>query len=401
MQAEAGTGLMARFHAAIAVHPEFRFSMSDKSNNNIVSNGHSLRAVERALADFRRGIPVIISSGGEALMAISTEMATGSLIEQMRGWSDAEVKMTLTAHRANVLHLKPTGADTILVKIDDWMDAPLMRALADATHDLDQPFRGPFIRLKGEISALESASIRLAKLARLLPSTITTLLPKQAAETLGRDQDLLNIDADQITGYERISAVELRSVAMAKVPLQGAENAQIQAFRPTDGGIEHLAILIGDPNRHQPVLTRLHSECFTGDLLGSMKCDCGEQLNGAIKAISDAGGGVLLYLAQEGRGIGLINKLRAYKLQEQGFDTIDANERLGFDADERVFQPAAEMLKRLGFTQVKLMTNNPDKIEGLERCGINVSERIAHKFPSNTHNELYLATKRKRSGHYL
>lgn len=375
--------------------------MSDNNKKNMETSSHPLRKVERALSDFRRGVPVIISSGQKALIALSTEMALDSLIEQMDGWSENPIKMTLTAHRANVLHLKPTGEDTILVKIESWMDASLMRALADATHDLDQPFRGPFARLKGKTSALESVSIRLAKLARLLPSTITVELTVEAADEISIDQDILIIHADQITDYERSSAVQLRAVAMAQVPLQAAENARIQAFRPADGGIEHLAVLIGDPNRHQSVLTRLHSECFTGDLLGSMKCDCGEQLNGAIKAITEAGGGVLLYLAQEGRGIGLINKLRAYKLQEQGFDTIDANERLGFDADERVFQPAAEMLKQLGFSQVKLMTNNPDKIAGLERCGITVTERIAHKFPSNTHNELYLATKQKRSGHYL
>jgi GTP cyclohydrolase II len=168
--------------------------------------------------------------------------------------------------------------------------------------------------------------------------------------------------------------------------------------------LEHLAILIGDPaggTADRPLLTRLHSECFTGDLLGSLRCDCGEQLRGAVREIAAAGGGVLLYLAQEGRGIGLVNKLRAYRLQDQGFDTIEANERLGFDADERVFLPAAEMLKHLGFTHVKLMTNNPEKVAGLEPCGITVTERVAHAFPSNSHNEFYLATKKKRSGHYL
>ena len=166
-----------------------------------------------------------------------------------------------------------------------------------------------------------------------------------------------------------------------------------------DGGIEHLAIIIGEPDPAAPVLTRLHSECFTGDLLGSLRCDCGDQLRGAIQEIAAAGAGVLLYLAQEGRGIGLVNKLRAYELQDRGLDTIDANEQLGFDADERVYLPAAQMLRDLNFARVRLLTNNPDKVSSLAACGVEVTDRVPHAFPSNRHNELYLKTKASRSGH--
>ena len=147
------------------------------------------------------------------------------------------------------------------------------------------------------------------------------------------------------------------------------------------------------------MLARLHSECFTGDLLGSLRCDCGDQLRGAIAQINEAGGGVLLYLAQEGRGIGLVNKLRAYELQDSGFDTLDANLQLGFDDDERVYLPAAEMLRLLGISRIRLMTNNPAKVEGLARHAITVTERVPHIFPSNGHNALYLRTKATRSGH--
>jgi GTP cyclohydrolase II len=180
-----------------------------------------------------------------------------------------------------------------------------------------------------------------------------------------------------------------------------ARSCELVAFSAGDGGLEHLALLIGDPPRHVPVLARLHSECFTGDLLGSLKCDCGPQLRGALEAIADEGQGVLLYLAQEGRGIGLVNKLRAYQLQDQGFDTVDANLRLGFEIDERAFWPAARMLELLQFQSVRLMTNNPDKVSQLEACGISVTERVAHAFPSNPHNELYLATKAAKTGHLL
>lgn len=185
------------------------------------------------------------------------------------------------------------------------------------------------------------------------------------------------------------------------MPLADAQDVRVVAFRPGDGGAEHLAIIVGFPDGRQPVLARLHSECFTGDLLGSLRCDCGPQLRGAIRAMAEAGGGVVLYLAQEGRGIGLINKLRAYALQDSGLDTIDANEALGFEADERQFRPAAEMLKKLGFGAVRLLTNNPRKVEGLEKLGIQVVERVPHAFPANDHNARYLATKASRAGHLL
>ncbi len=375
---------------------DFMINQTNKPSKNSL-----LRNVDRAMADLRRGLCVVVQDEDAAHLVLSTEMAFDAELEIVTALAGVEAHLALTAHRANVLHVKPTGAPSILLKIESWMDAALMRALADATHDLDLPFRGPFTRIKGQVASTVNASIKLAKLARLLPSTLVCEIDVTRVDEITKTNDLLSVTAEEIMTYDEIAASELRPVAVAKVPLQGAENTRIQAFRPIDGGIEHLAILIGDPNRHDAVLARLHSECFTGDLIGSLKCDCGEQLRGAIKSISQEGGGVLLYLAQEGRGIGLINKLRAYKLQSDGFDTIDANERLGFDADERVFRPAAEMLKHLGFKKIRLMTNNPEKVDGLERCGIEVEERVTHKFPSNTHNELYLATKRKKSGHYL
>ena len=185
------------------------------------------------------------------------------------------------------------------------------------------------------------------------------------------------------------------------MPGVGDLNSGLPNLLQAIGGIEHLAILIGDPEPKGPVLVRLHSECFTGDLLGSLRCDCGDQLRGAIAEIARAGSGVLLYLAQEGRGIGLVNKLRAYQLQDAGLDTVDANEQLGFDADERVYLPAAEMLRQLGFERVRLLTNNPEKVAALMRCGIAVIERVPHIFPANGHNERYLRTKATRGGHWL
>jgi GTP cyclohydrolase II len=274
----------------------------------------------------------------------------------------------------------------------------MIAELADATVDLLRPLRGPFQRRKRAPSDGELAAVRLAKLARLLPSA---LVAEVLAERIDAPE-LLRLPAVAVLGYEQAAASSLRRVATAPVPLEGAETSQMIAFRSGDGGVEHLAIIIGAPERHgAPVLVRLHSECFTGDLLGSLKCDCGEQLRASIGVMAAEGAGILLYLAQEGRGIGLMNKLRAYSLQADGFDTIDANLRLGFDADERVFQPAAEMLRQLGFDNVRLLTNNPDKVSGLEECGIAVAARVPHSFPANAHNEFYLATKKNKSGHLL
>ena len=230
----------------------------------------------------------------------------------------------------------------------------------------------------------ESAAVALMKLARLLPSAVTAEIADPTADDLAAwaaRHDFLLVDAGDIFQYDGTQARTLRAVSSARVPLPGAQETRIIAFRPLDGGLEHLAIVIGEPDKEAPVLTRLHSECFTGDLLGSLRCDCGDQLQGAIKEITAAGTGVLLYLAQEGRGIGLVNKLRAYELQDRGFDTMDANEQLGFDADERVYLPAARILHLLGFDRVRLMTNNPGKVSALANCGIVVEDRVPHAFP--------------------
>jgi GTP cyclohydrolase II len=185
------------------------------------------------------------------------------------------------------------------------------------------------------------------------------------------------------------------------VPLAVSEAGRVRVFRPLDAGEEHYAVEIGAPDRTKPVLCRLHSACFTGDLLDSLKCDCGAQLRAALAQIGAEGAGVLLYLNQEGRGIGLANKLRAYSLQDQGFDTVEANHRLGFEDDERDFRIGANMLKRMGFRRVRLMTNNPAKVAMMETCGLHVVERVPLKVGLTPQNAGYLRTKAAKSGHLL
>ena len=206
------------------------------------------------------------------------------------------------------------------------------------------------------------------------------------------------ISIDDIDTHE--DATRLQIATRARLPVAAREDAEIVAFRTPEAAGEHVALMLGRPDGSPP-LVRLHSECLTGDALGSLKCDCGPQLHEALDRIAGSGWGILLYLRQEGRGIGLVNKLRAYALQDQGFDTVDANTRLGFAIDARDFAVAARMLDLLGQRQVRLLTNNPAKVAGLEAAGIAVVDRVSLALPANPHNAAYLATKRDRTGHQL
>jgi GTP cyclohydrolase II len=321
---------------------------------------------------------------------LAAEAATDSCLQRLAEWSGAAPRLAMSGRRAEALGLS-CGEKVVLVDSgSEPLTAPLAARVADPLAP-GQPIAGLAVA-EAPAPRWAEAAVALVKQARLLPVALV-------APAARLPDGLLAVELSAVIDYIRQSALALRRVAEARVPLADAEDCRVVAFRPADGGIEHLALVIGQPDREAPVLTRLHSECFTGDLLGSLRCDCGDQLKGAIAAIARAGGGVLLYLAQEGRGIGLVNKLRAYNLQDDGFDTLDANLQLGFDDDERVYLPAAEMLRLLGIAQVRLMTNNPAKVDGLTRHGVAVTERVPHVFPANQHNRRYLSTKAARSGH--
>ena len=360
-----------------------------------------LRQIDGAVTELRRGGFVALREPELILLVQAAEALSGESLARLRSFSSDPVSLVLTRRRAAALGLvepprEPGGAVLLRVTAD---------ASAVALRDLADPAAKAVLPLPLETAVLAAgaadAAVELMKLARLLPAAVVARLPAHGAASVVEREHLLLLDAADVPTYQATAARSLRPVSEARVPLVDAEDTRIIAFRPSDGGIEHLAILIGEPKQDSAVLVRLHSECFTGDLLGSLRCDCGDQLRGAIAEIARAGSGVLLYLAQEGRGIGLVNKLRAYQLQDDGFDTVDANEQLGFDADERGYLPAAEMLRQLGFDRVRLLTNNPEKVAALIRCGIAVVERVPHIFPANGHNERYLRTKATRSGHWL
>ncbi len=376
----------------------------DAASKQADANGHLLQAVDRAISDLRRGSLVAIhTASGRTLLTQAAETASSGSLAELRDLAKSDPVVLLSAQRSVALGLDPGVWARSLSGI---AALSVERLVSEVVIDLADPTRAPRSLPEmapasvADLDGLDAAAIDLAKLARLLPAAVVADLGRLEDPAIwAKDRNLLTVTASDIAGYRFAAAQSLRVIAEARVPLINAEATKVLAFRPSDGGIEHLALVIGQPRAQDSVLTRVHSECFTGDLLGSLRCDCGDQLRGAIEAIGSAGSGVLLYLAQEGRGIGLANKLRAYALQDRGADTLEANEQLGFDADERVYLPAAEMLRQLGFRRVRLLTNNPEKVAALQRCGIAVEERVPHSFPSNRHNEPYLATKAKRFGH--
>ncbi len=371
---------------------------------DLAADGGSLRRVDHAVSDLRRGGLVVLRDGLIEIGVLAAEVLTDDALERLAEVAQGPLALALTRRRAAALGLADAAATpggTVLVAVPDHSPADFARDLADpaAERTAVPPMAPPPEALP--LRGLADAAVDLVKLARLLPAAVVARVSPGATAGRIAGQGAVAVNAADVFTYQATAARSLRAVSAARVPLVEAEDARIVAFRPSDGGIEHIAILVGEPVADRPVLVRLHSECFTGDLLGSLRCDCGDQLRGAIAEIGRAGSGVLLYLAQEGRGIGLVNKLRAYELQDRGFDTIDANEQLGFDADERVYLPAAEMLRQLGYTRVRLLTNNPEKVAALTRCGITVEERVPHVFPANGHNDRYLHTKATRSGHLL
>ena len=348
-----------------------------------MSEPHRLR---RAIAALRTGRPVTIESS-PPLTVLSVETAANETLELADPESNAPLVISGWRAAALALANRRDAADPsrpVLVKRSEWLDTGTARSLADPGQDASRAPIGPL-----EVDALgpereAAAALKLARLAGLLP----------ALWLVNSYSGAVAIPIEAITG----AVPDVSLVARARLPLEDMPETQIAAFRASDDGEEHVALIIGAFGG-KPPLVRLHSECLTGDVFGSLKCDCGPQLKEALRLIAAAGGGVLVYLRQEGRGIGLGNKLRAYALQDRGFDTVESNLRLGFADDERDYEHAAAILRALRIEEARLLTNNPAKVEGLEAAGITVVERVGHHMPANPHNADYLAVKREKSGH--
>jgi len=360
------------------------------------SKKYDLAHVDSAINDLRRGATVFVNDWKRCFAVMSVELLTQESLDAFSIFAKGNIQLLVTGNRLNALgaDMSPQHAYTVAFPSGLNLDliSYLTNPLVNVTSKLAFEDKLQNLDIKEADYFLQSC-LNLSKLARLLPAVVVAEMPNTGS--------LSGVDPDLINAYASDAANALTLVSEGRVPLESVENAKVLAFRPQYGGVEHLAIVIGDINTKLPVLIRLHSECFTGDLLGSLRCDCGSQLRGAIDVMAKNGSGILLYLAQEGRGIGLVNKLRAYQLQDVGHDTVDANLQLGFDSDERNYCAAVAMLQLLGVSKVKLLTNNPTKVKALSALGVDVTQRVPHAYPANPHNENYLKTKVEKSGHLI
>ncbi len=361
--------------------------MSDNKTILLADGGASQIAVERAIAELRSGRPALIRSDDTLIMVIGVEALDAAMAARLEALADGRARLVLPAPRLRRLGMERTEPGQFaLPKID-------LARITTLALEVGARFDAPV----ASIDTLDKAALELARLALILPALVVAPVTGELAATSG----LLEAEAGSIFEYRGRSVVDLKIVGRAPVPLEGAQDTEFVVFRGGEGLRDQVAIIIGKPDLSRPVGVRLHSACLTGDLFGSLKCDCGDQLRDTAKFMAQNGGGVLLYLDQEGRGNGLSNKMRAYKLQSQGFDTYDADEVLGFDHDQRGFDFAAEMLKQLGVASVRVMTNNPIKIAALRGAGLDIvaDQRVIGRL--NDHNVRYLASKRDRAGHLI
>ena len=358
---------------------------------------------ERALFELRQGRPVYVTAGGEpgALIAKVDGLASPAL-DTLRG--QGPLRLAVTRYRATSMGLEPgregaDGAGGVSLSLNgEGPDQILDLAMARGTFAVEPDD----VR---QASAVEVGGLTLARLGRLLPAVVSAPSDPEASPVL-RDAiasgATLSVTSEQIDAMARDVDVRVTRVSEGPVPLAGAEDARFVFFREANALLEHVAVVIGrESERPDPMPVRIHSACLTGDLFGSLRCDCGEQLRGSLREFAACGGGVLLYLKQEGRDIGLANKLRAYTLQEHGLDTVDADGTLGFGADEREYAAAVQMLGTLGVKRVQLLTNNPAKVRALREAGIEVIERRPLYGTLNRYNLPYVKAKMQRAGHWL
>ena len=359
-----------------------------------------MHQVERALFDIRRGLPVLLRDARESVLVQPLESLDDHTLERLVASAGSEPGLVLSRHRLALLG-RPVSAESARLALTpgELDDLARLNSLAFGRRG-PAPCPEPVAA-----SRADHAALTLMRRALLIPAALTARLAPHVEDTirgLVDDGTLLSIDAAAAARCFDNANGMLNRVSEARIPLTEAPQSRFILFREPDGLREHLAIVIGDAARWPAAVPlRLHSACLTGDLFGSLRCDCGEQLRNAVAEIHALGGGVLLYLAQEGRGIGLANKLRAYSLQDEGLDTLDADQVLGFGEDERRYGIAVDMLAALNVQRVQLLTNNPVKIAALIEGGIDVVGRQALYGRLTDENHRYLSAKASRGGHLL
>jgi GTP cyclohydrolase II len=347
----------------------------------------SIELLDRARNDLRIGLPICIIDNDQNWLIFAIETISKERFSTL----NEKAEFSITKRRAKTLNVTAYDQNIGRFKLDKRNDWRWVKAIADPADDLNYPMKGPFVPIRVGSPNAHKIGLNLCKQARLLPAVLAQKIDKI-------DKNLTSITAENVTtAFQNKNIIKIVS---GNFPIKVSKYSKLHIFRHENGTEENYAIEIGTPDRSHPVLCRIHSACFTGDLLGSLKCDCGAQLNEALKQMGEEQSGVLLYLNQEGRGIGLANKMRAYTLQNQGFDTVEANHRLGFEDEERDFEIAASILKNLGFNSTRLLTNNPNKIKMMNNSGIKVVERVSLNVGKTAENAHYLATKVKKSGHF-
>ena len=361
--------------------------------------------IERAISELRRGGKLVVSdnNAGISVLLFASELIENDTIKQLSDLALSRPNIIISKNRSNAIGINNANGPCSILINSNWTLNDILSLCMPLTGHKTPKIEGA---LTESNDGIISSCILLLRQSRLLPAGLMTIISNVSVEQINKwafNKNLINVDISDIRSYEKIKANNLNIAVKAKVPISYTENCEIIIFRPKDGGNEHFCLVFGK-NRSltkNNALLRIHSQCITGDVLDSLKCDCGQQLKESIKIMAEADEGVLIYLAQEGRDIGLLNKLRAYTLQENGLDTVEANEDLGFNDDERLYYPAKEILSQLNIKNVELITNNPKKVEHLKSLGINVTKRIPIKIIPNKYNKKYLETKSKKSGHIL
>jgi GTP cyclohydrolase II len=346
--------------------------------------------VNRGLAEFHARRPVLVTGAGETLLALPVEgLDAQRLAEFVTLCAPVAPRLVITARRAFALGLAATTPVALQLMADNGVDT-ILALVADAKIDcvLDSIPAGP----------AAAAAIQLAKLSQGLPAVLAANVTAETA--IAFERQIITVEAAAVARFGDDAIRSLTIASEASMPLNSGTRTRFVVFRDAMGG-SSVAIIVGKPDFTKPVLVRMHSACLTGDVFGSRRCDCGDQLKLALARLEDLGGGIILYLPQEGRGLGLANKMRTYQMQEDGLDTVDANTTLGFDDDERDYGIAARMLQMLNCTRVVLLTNNPAKLEGLAKAGIKISSRMPLEAPINADNRRYLTAKAARAGHRL
>jgi len=407
-----------------------------KSSPKKTAKVTGIDSIEAVLRDIRAGKPVIVVDDAEREnegdLILAAEKATAASVNFMMRFGRGLICSPITYERATKLGLNRMVLDNresfktdFTVSVDATHDittgisaedrAKTIRLLADAKStpgDLVQPGHIFPLRAKPggvlQRSGHTEAAVDLARLAGLDPSGVLCEIVKDDG-TMARLPDLLKFKRKHklklctildLIEYRRRREKLVELEQRVKLPTDYG-TFDLLLYRATMNGEHHLALVKGDVADGKPVLVRVHSECLTGDVFGSRRCDCGSQLHTALKQIEQAGRGILLYMRQEGRGIGLAAKIHAYKLQEEGFDTVQANLKLGFPSDLREYGLGAQILFDLGVRQLRLMTNNPKKVVGLAGYGLKIVETVPIRVEANTHNKAYLRTKRTKMGHKL